>query len=121
VFAGTNGVLVDADGFVYSLGNTTLSVPNVATGVISATSNITGGNVLTGGIISATGNITGAGVNGSTLSLTGNVLSAINMVNDITTTGNIFANNIAVTTAINIAGDQVATVDDATALAIALG
>ena len=121
MFAGTNGVLVDADGFVYSLGNTTLSVPNVATGVISATGNITGGNVLTGGIISATGNIIGAGVNGSTLSLTGNVLSAINMVNDITTTGNIFANNIAVTTSINIAGDQVATVDDATALAIALG
>jgi hypothetical protein len=43
------------------------------------------------------------------------------MTTNITTTGDIFANNITATTAINIAGNQVATVDDATALAIALG
>jgi len=49
------------------------------------------------------------------------VISALNMTTNITTTGNITANNIAATTAINIAGKQVATVDDATALAIALG
>jgi hypothetical protein len=121
VISGSSGALVDASGFEYIVGNTTLSVPNIATGIISATGNITSGNVFTGGLISATGNITGSNLAGTTLSLSGNVISAINMVSDITTTGNITANNIAATTAINIAGKQVATVDDATALAIALG
>jgi hypothetical protein len=88
---------------------------------LSVTGTVTGGNVSTGGFVSAVGNITGGSLNSATLSLSGNVISAINTVNNITTTGNITANNIAVTTSININGNQVATVDDATALAIALG
>jgi hypothetical protein len=71
--------------------------------------------------VSATGNITGNNLNAAGLSLSGNVLSAINMTANITTTANVNANNINATTAINIAGARAATIDDAAALAIALG
>jgi len=104
------------------------NVGNLGTaGLVIATGNITGGNLITGGLISAAGtivsvgNITGGNLNAAGLSLSGNVISALNMTTNITTTGNITANNITATTAINIAGKQVATVDDAIALAIALG
>ena len=73
------------------------------------------------GLISATGNVTGGNLNAVGLSLSGNVLAPINMTADITTTANVYANNIAATTSINIAGTAVATIDDAAALAIALG
>jgi hypothetical protein len=43
------------------------------------------------------------------------------MTSNITTTGNVAANNISATTGISISGAQVATIDDAAALAIALG
>ena len=43
------------------------------------------------------------------------------MTDNITTTANVYANNLSATTAINIAGARVATIDDAAALAIALG
>jgi hypothetical protein len=48
------------------------------------------------------------------------VLAAV-YAGNIVATGNISANNISATTSINIAGATVATVDDAAALAIALG
>lgn len=41
---------------VYQFASTGLSV----TGIVSATGNITGGNIITGGVISSTGNVTGA-------------------------------------------------------------
>jgi hypothetical protein len=50
--------------------------------LISATANVTGGNILTGGLISATGNVTG-----------GNILTA----GLISATGNITAGNLSVT------------------------
>jgi len=65
--------------------------------------------------VSATGNVTGGNINTGGLSLSGNVVSPLNV------TGNITANNITATTSINIAGATVATIDDAAALAIALG
>jgi hypothetical protein len=77
--------------------------------------------IVAGSTISAVGNITGSNVNAVGLSLSGNVLSAINMTANITTTGNITAGNVSATGNINIAGQLVATVADATALAIALG
>jgi hypothetical protein len=40
---------------------------------------------------------------------------------NVTTTANVNANNITATTSININGASVATIDDAAALAIALG
>jgi hypothetical protein len=43
------------------------------------------------------------------------------MITAITTTGNITGGNVSATGNINIAGKLAATVDDATALAIALG
>jgi hypothetical protein len=52
------------------------------TGVVSATGNVTGGNVITGGLISATANITGGNV------LTSGVVSATGNV-----TGNYFVGN----------------------------
>ena len=69
-------------------------------GNIITTGNAVNGNLITSGLVTVTGNITG-----------GNLITA----------GNISANNITATTSININGNQVATVDDATALAIALG
>jgi hypothetical protein len=67
------------------------------------------------GVLSVLGNITGGNLNAAGLSLSGNVISPLSV------TGNITANNITATTSINIAGATVATIDDAAALAIALG
>jgi filamentous hemagglutinin len=63
-------------------------------GVMSASSNVTGGNILTGGLISATANITGGNVlsNGQ-LSTTGNITGGnITVGGAMTAVGNIAAN-----------------------------
>jgi hypothetical protein len=84
------------------------------TGVVSATGNITGGNVRTGGVVSATGNITGgnilggANVNavthtGTTVSVTGNVTGG-----NITTAGQVSATG-NITTANSFVGNLVGT------------
>ena len=62
------------------------------TGLISATGNIIGGNVLTGGLISATGNITGGNVNTNNIVGTGLTLVSTGDLT-LSTTGNINANN----------------------------
>ena len=50
------------------------------TGVLSASGNVTGGNVLTGGLISATGNITGGNLlTGGLISAGGNITSSTNV------------------------------------------
>ena len=84
---------------------------NVLTGgLISATGTATAGNVLTGGLVSATGNITTANaLNGATLSLSGNVSSALNVTGNIaganiTTPGLISATGNATAGNINTAG-----------------
>jgi hypothetical protein len=83
---------------------------------LAVTGNVVGGNLITNsGFVFATGNITGGNLNAAGLSLSGNVISPLSV------TGNITANNITATTSINIAGATVATIDDAAALAIALG
>ena len=103
---GTSNVKVVSSG-----GNATVSVggtANVAvwattgeyvTGLISASGNITGGNVLgganvnatthTGTTVSVTGNITGGNLNAAGLSLSSNVVSALNSTSNITTTANV--------------------------------
>jgi hypothetical protein len=59
-------------------------------GQVSATANITGGNVLTGGLISATGNITGGNiVTGGTIAVTGASTAA-----SYSATGNITGGNL---------------------------
>jgi len=75
---------------------------NITTpGLISATGNITGGNVLFGsGIVSGTGNITGGNLNAAGLSLSSNVVSALNLSSSLTTAttisavGNITGGNV---------------------------
>ena len=77
---------------------------NTNAAAVSASGNITGGNILTGGLISATGNVTGAYIfgNGSQLSglpaLYGNANVVANLAalgsNPINTTGNITGGNI---------------------------
>jgi hypothetical protein len=89
---------------------------------LAVTGNVVGGNLITNsGFVFATGNITGGNLNAAGLSLSGNVISAINMTANITTTANVNANNINATSTININNARVATIDDAAALAIALG
>jgi len=78
---------------------------------VSATGNVTGGNVITSGLITVTGNITGGNLNGVGLSLSGNVVSAFNVTGNITggnvksagimsAAGNIDGNNITVTSGV---------------------
>ena len=95
---GTSNVRVVSSG-----GNVTVSVggtSNVAvyattgeyiTGLISASGNVTGGNITTGGLISATGNITSAAnVAGGNLISTGLVTATSNIV----TTANVSGGNV---------------------------
>jgi hypothetical protein len=89
---GTSNIAVST-----SSGNANITIngtPNVAvfattgeyvTGVVSASGNITGGNILTSGLISATGNITSGNLlTGGLISATGNVTGG-----NVSSTGNI--------------------------------
>jgi hypothetical protein len=94
----TTGGIISATGGITSAAN--VIGGNITTaGLISATGNVTGGNLITTGAfesasISSSGNITGANVNTGGLSLSGNVLSAINTTSAITTTANIAGGNV---------------------------
>jgi hypothetical protein len=82
-------------GSVSATGNVTSG--NILTGgLISATANITGGNILTGGLISATANITGGNIlTGGLISVTGNVTgSNVTTGGLISATGNITGGNL---------------------------
>jgi hypothetical protein len=67
-----------------------------ATGVVSATGNVIGGNVNTGGLMSSAGNVIGGNINTSGLmSATGNVIGGnINTSGTVSSTGNVAAVNI---------------------------
>jgi hypothetical protein len=72
---------------------------NVLTGgLISATANVTGGNVLTGGLISAAGNITGANIlTGGLISAAGNITGANILTGGlISAAGNITGANLII-------------------------
>jgi hypothetical protein len=73
------------------------------TGVVSASGNVTGGNVLTGGLISATGTITGSSLLGSVASTTGNITGG-NIL-----TGGLISSTGTITSAANITGGNVLT------------
>ena len=74
------------------------------TGVLSATGNITGGNVLTGGLVSATANITGGNLlSGGLASVTGNITGG-----NIQTAGLISATG-AITSVANVTGGNLLT------------
>ena len=55
----------------------------ISNNIISALGNIYGGNILTGGIVSASGNIVGNNLNAAGLSLSSNVVSALNVTSNI--------------------------------------
>jgi hypothetical protein len=62
-------------------GNTAFANGTVSVTRLTASGNITGGNILTGGVISSTGNITGGNISatnhtGTTMSVTGNITAA---------------------------------------------
>jgi hypothetical protein len=90
----------------YSNANVTSLLANFGSNVISATGNITGGNLKTTGLISATGDITGGNVNagasivatshtGATFSATGNITGGnINTGGIVTATGNVIGGNL---------------------------
>lgn len=91
------------------------------TGYVTATANVTGGNIITAGFASATGNITGGNINTTgLLTAAGNVIggninsaAAISAVGLITAGGNVTGANIAtngvVTAAGNITGGNILT------------
>jgi len=106
---GTTSISIDGSG-----GNGIVSVGGVAniavfrttgeyiTGVLSASGNVTGGNLRTGGLISATGSI---GTD-ATLSATGNITGGNVVVNGlITATGNVSGGNILTAGLISAAGN----------------
>jgi hypothetical protein len=73
------------------------------TGVVSATGNITGGNVLTNGLISSTGTITGSSLLGTVASLSGNITGG-NVL-----TGGLISATSTITSAANITGGNILT------------
>jgi len=77
------------------------------TGYVTATANITGGNIRTGGQVSATGNVTGGNVNAGNLSATGNVYSssAIIASGNLSASGNVIGGNLTVTSAAVVTGN----------------
>lgn len=91
------------------------------TGYVTATANVTGGNIITAGFATATGNITGGNINTSgLLTAAGNVIggninsaAAISAVGLITAGGNVTGANIAtngiMTAAGNITGGNILT------------
>jgi hypothetical protein len=116
-FTGT-GTLYGNTNIIFALG--TIRDKDVPSSLVTkAYIDSTGLNVT--GIVSATGNVTGGNLNAAGLSLSGNVVSALNMITAITTTGNITGGNVNATSNVIIAGQLAATIADATALAIALG
>jgi hypothetical protein len=93
-------------------GNT--SVGNLNTTIISATGNVTGGNISTAGIVTATGNVSGGNLSTiGSLSSTGNAnVGNLGTAGLITATGNITGGNLV--TANLVSGGNVA-VESATA------
>ena len=74
-----------------------------ATSTITSAANITGGNVLTGGLVSATGTVTGSSLLGSVISVTANIIGG-NVL-----TGGLISATSTITSAANITGGNVLT------------
>jgi hypothetical protein len=71
----------------------------ISNSIISALGNVYGGNILTGGVVSATGNVIGNNLNAAGLSLSSNVVSELNV------TSNIAGGNITTPGSISAAGN----------------
>ena len=93
--------LVPNANVAFSLGSTTEYwangyIGNTISTTVSATGNVTGGNILTAGIVSATGNLTAGNIATGIISASGNV-TAQNFVGNISITGNVTGTSSNVT------------------------
>ena len=80
------------------------STGEYVTGVVSATGNVTGGNILTAGVVSSLGNILTAGLVSSTGNITGgNILTAGVVSSTGNITGNYFIGNGSQLTGVTVA------------------
>jgi len=98
-----NTTAFDGGGNIIVKANANLTTPNIgaATGTsLSATGNVTGGNVLTGGLVSATGNVTGNYILGNGSQLTGILGSNVNMGSN--TSGQLVSNAVTLTTSTTV-------------------
>ena len=96
----------DGSGNISVKASANLTTPNIgaATGTsLSATGNVTGGNILTGGLISSTGTITGSSLLGAVVSVTANVTGG-NVL-----TGGLISATSTITSAANITGGNITT------------
>ena len=93
---GTTVTIFDLNRALTNFSGADLSIDDVtATGFISATGNVTGGNLRTAGTVSSTGNVIGAVYTGSGVSVTGNVTGGnITTAGIVSATGNITGGNI---------------------------
>jgi filamentous hemagglutinin len=96
-YGSAGGILTGEAAFNYTAGTDTLAI-----GVLSATGNVTGGNLTTGGLVSATGNVTGGNLTtGGLASVTGNLTAG-----NITTAGALSAGSINGSVTLNASGPQ---------------
>jgi len=100
---------VNISGYVTATANITGG--NVLTGgLISATGNLYGGNILNSGLNSVTGNITGGNVlTGGLISSTGAITSVANITGGNVLTGGLISSTGAITSVANITGGNVLT------------
>ena len=78
----------------------------LVTGLISASGNVTGGNIGTAGTVSATGNVDSGNVNTALVSVTGNVIAGnVSTGGAITATGNVTGGNVLSGGAISATGN----------------
>jgi hypothetical protein len=81
-----------------------------ATSTITSSANISGGNVLTGGLVSATANVTGGNLTtGGLVTATGNIVSAANITGGNLLTGGLISATSTITSSANITGGNVLT------------
>ena len=109
--ANVDSVNVNASGVVSATGN--VIGGNVNAGILSATANVVGGNIVTAGVITSTGNITGgnvltAGIISSSANVIGgNITTAglITSTGDITSTSNVAGGNLVTGGSVSAAGE----------------
>jgi len=112
VFAGTSGLLSGNNNFTTDGTNVTatgnVSGGNIYTGgQVSATGDATAGNVLTAGFVTATGNVTGGNIlTGGQVSATGDATAGnIKTAGFVTATGNVHGGNIITAGLVTATGD----------------
>ena len=105
---GTSNVTVTSSGGNISVGIG--GTPNVAvfattgeyvTGVVSASGNITGGNLVTAGLVSSTGNVIGGNLSGTSIvgtltTVAQNNITSVGTLTSLSVSGNVTAGNLSV-------------------------